>query len=120
MNLYLDDNRAGAALAALLQKAGHQVVLPADVQLAGASDARHLAFAIRNGLVVLTADRIDFWELHDLVCASGGSHPGILVVRYDNDAKKDMKPKHVVTAVGKLEQSGLVLTDQIVVLNQWR
>ncbi len=90
MNLYLDDNRSGDELAALLVKAGHQVVRPAEVSLAGASDARHLEYAIRTNLAVLTADRIDFWELHDLILTAAGSHHGILVVRFDNDAKRDM------------------------------
>lgn len=120
MNLYVDDNRADPALAAFLRKAGHAVVRPADVGIAGASDARHLEHAIRNGLVVLTADRDDFWELHHLVQTSGGNHPGILVVRYDNDPKHDMKPNHIVAAIGKLEASGIALVNQVVVLNHWR
>ena len=120
MNIYLDDNRADRKLAGLLGKAGHAVILPSTVGLAGVSDARHLEHAIRNGFAVLTADREDFWELHQLVLTSGGTHPGILVVRYENDPKRDMKPKHIVTAVGKLASSGMVTTNQVVVLNQWR
>lgn len=120
MNLYLDDNRADRRLAALLRRDGHTVVVPADVGLSGASDARHLDYAVRNLLVVLTADRDDFRELHDLVVNSGGSHPGILLVRFGNDPKKNMRPRHIVAAVAKLERSGLPLRDQIIVLNQWR
>jgi predicted nuclease of predicted toxin-antitoxin system len=119
MNIYLDDNRADRRVAGLLGKAGHGVILPANVGLAGVSDARHLEHAIRNDAVVLTADREDFWELHQLVLTSGGAHPGIMVVRYDNDPKRDMKPKHVVTAVGKLVRSGMSTANQVVVLNQW-
>jgi predicted nuclease of predicted toxin-antitoxin system len=120
MNLYLDDNSANPMLVAMLRRAGHTVAVPADVGLSGASDARHLDSAIRATRVVLTADRDDFRELHDLVLNSGGSHPGILLVRYDNDPKKDMKPRHIVAAIAKLERSGLPLRDQIIVLNQWR
>jgi predicted nuclease of predicted toxin-antitoxin system len=120
MNLYLDDNRASAPLANLLRKAGHHVLQPADVNLVGASDPRHLEHAIRSQRAVLTADRRDFWDLHELVLTSGGSHPGILLVRYDNDPTRDMKAKHIVTAIGKLERVGLDLHNQVVVLNQWR
>jgi hypothetical protein len=120
MNLYLDDNSDDLVLAALLRKAGHAVGRPVDFGLAGASDARHLEQAIRIGLVVLTADREDFRDLHGLVRTSGGSHSGILVVRYDNDPKRDMKPKHIVAAIGKLERSGVSIVNQIAVLNQWR
>ena len=75
MKIYLDDNRIDPALVGLLKKAGHRVVLPADANLAGASDARHLMNAIPQDLVVLTADRIDFGELHRLVQACGGRIP---------------------------------------------
>jgi predicted nuclease of predicted toxin-antitoxin system len=120
MNLYLDDNLSIPALAATLQKAGHQVVRPADAHLLGVSDARHLEFAIRSRLVLLTADRNDFRELHDLVQASGGTHSGILLVRFQNDVKRDMKPKHIVRAISKLQKACYQLTNSIVVLNQWR
>jgi predicted nuclease of predicted toxin-antitoxin system len=120
MRSYLDDNRAGKKLLGLLQNAGHLVVCPADVGRRGVSDARHLEYAIRESLVVLTGDREDYWELHDLVLASKGAHPGILLVRYQNDTRRDMKAKHILAAVGKLEQSGVTIVSQIVVLNHWR
>ena len=41
-------------------------------------------------------------------------------VRYDNNARRDMRPKHIVSAVGKLERSGMVLVNELVILNQWR
>jgi predicted nuclease of predicted toxin-antitoxin system len=120
MKIYLDDNLDDLTLATLLLKAGHVVVRPADAGLVGATDTRHLTHAVRQGLVLLTADRDDFRDLHNLVLAVTGSHPGILVVRYDNDVKRDMRPKDIVTAVGKLERSGLVLANVLVILNQWR
>jgi predicted nuclease of predicted toxin-antitoxin system len=120
MNIYLDDNLSDRTLAALLVKAGHAVVRPSDIGLTGASDAVHLERAIRERRVTLTSDRDDFRELHQLVLTAGGSHPGILVVRFDNDPTRDMKAKHIVTAVGKLERAGLALQDQVVILNHWR
>jgi len=120
MRIYLDDNLAARLLAALLQKAGHEVVRPADVGLVGKSDAVHLEHAIRHGLLMLTRDRRDFRELHQLVLTAGGTHPGLFVVRYDNDPTRDMKPKDVVSAIQKLEQSGLETANQLITLNQWR
>jgi hypothetical protein len=120
MNLYLDDNRAGPRLAGLLVKAGHTVVRPAEVGLSGAWDPRHLEHAIRMGLAVLTADQEDFQDLDRLIQIAGGRHCGMLVVRYDNDPRRDMKPQHIVAAVGKLERSGALLANQVVILNQWR
>jgi predicted nuclease of predicted toxin-antitoxin system len=120
MNLYVDDHLTAPGLAGALRRPGHTVVRPTDAQRSGATDARHLEYAILQGLVVLTADRRDFWDLHDVVRASGGHHPGILIVRFDNDRTRDMKPKHIVRAIGNLEQAGIDLRDQITVLNHWR
>lgn len=120
MRLYVDDNLIDKTLVAMLQKAGHAVVVPKDVGLAGASDARHLEYGICSSLVMLTEDSSDFQDLHDLVLTCGGRHFGILVVRLDNNPTKDMKPKHIVTAIAKLEASGLPLDNQLIVLNNWR
>jgi predicted nuclease of predicted toxin-antitoxin system len=120
MKIYLDDNWANKALVEMLRKAGHTIVLPAEVGLRGASDARHLTCAIGAGLATLTADSEDFLELDALILSAGGTHPGILVVRFDSDPRHDMKPKHIVAALANLEQSGMNITSQVVVLNQWR
>ncbi len=120
MNIYLDDNLTERTLAALLVRAGRTVVRPADVGLTGAKDPRHLNHAVRAGLVFLTADDDDFRDLHDLILGAGGIHPGILLVRYDNDPKRDMKAVHIVRALRRLEQAGLDTTSQLVILNHWR
>ena len=59
-------------------------------------------------------------ELHHLVLTAAGTYPGLLVVRYDNDPTRDMKPKDIVSAIRKLEQSGLDTTNQLITLNRWR
>jgi predicted nuclease of predicted toxin-antitoxin system len=120
MKIYLDDNKADAALARSLRKAGHLVVRPAEVGLTGVSDPRHFQHAIQAGLTVLTGDREDFHELHDLVLTSGGSHSGILIIRSDNDPKRDMKTRHILVALQRLERSGVPLESQLLVLNHWR
>jgi predicted nuclease of predicted toxin-antitoxin system len=120
MNLYLDDNIDDTLLATLLAKAGYTVVRPADANLTGAPDPRHLDYAIRESRLLMTRDHEDFQDLHELILMASGIHPGILVVRYDNDVTRDMKPKDIVTAIRKLEQAGLDPTNQLIVLNHWR
>ncbi len=120
MKIYLDDNLADPTLVGMLKKADHDVVLPRDVGLGGASDPRHLEHAVRQGLIVLTGDHEDFEDLDLLIHASGGSHPGMMIVRYDDDPKHNMRPKHIVAAVGNLERSRFVMTDQVAILNNWR
>jgi hypothetical protein len=120
MNLYLDDDTAKAVLATLLRKAGHQVVIPAGVGLSGADDAEHLLHAAQQSLVVVTGNHDDFRVLHLLVRATQGRHPGILVVRRDNDPSRDMKDRDMVRAISKLEAAGIPIENELHVLNHWR
>ncbi len=120
MRLYLDDNILDKKLALLLQKAGHQVSLSTQMGMAGRSDPRHLELTIRQNLVLLTCDHDDFVDLHELINSSGGVHPGILTVRFDNDLKRDMKPRAIVAAIRKLEAAGPPISNQLHILNHWR
>jgi predicted nuclease of predicted toxin-antitoxin system len=120
MNLYLDDNTTEDKLVALLRRDGHTVVLPVAVGLSKVSDPRHLTYAIINGHVLVTRNHKDFKELHDLVRSSTGTHPGILVVRLDNDFPRDMKASHIASAIGKVERAGVPVANEIIILNHWR
>ncbi|HYV37533.1 MAG TPA: DUF5615 family PIN-like protein [Gemmataceae bacterium] len=120
MKFYLDDNLAGRKLETLLANAKHVVVRPQQANLAGATDPAHLTYAIGAGLVSLTRDWEDFEDLHKLIAAAGGHHPGIVAVRFDNDRRHDMKPKDIVKALGKLDRSGMVMLNEYVILNHWR
>jgi predicted nuclease of predicted toxin-antitoxin system len=107
-------------LAARLQSAGHDVVLATDVGLASVNDARVLAWAVAQGRPVLTRDHEDFADLHDLVMAVRGHHPGILVVRFDNDPRHNLAERAIATALENLGSSGMAVADNIHVLNHWR
>jgi hypothetical protein len=120
MNLYLDDDSAKAALAALLRKAGHQVVIPASVSQSGVDDAEHFLHTIRHSRVLLTRNHDDYRVLHLLVIAAGGRHPGIFVVRRDNDPTRDMKDRDIVRAIANLETAGAPIESELHVLNHWR
>ena len=76
--------------------------------------------AIHAGRVVLTHDYDDFKLLHDLVVLTGGHHPGILVVRRDNDPTRDMSPRAIVRAIQNLTAGETVIPDSFHVLNHWR
>jgi predicted nuclease of predicted toxin-antitoxin system len=120
MNLYLDDNINKGRLADRLRKAGHQVVLPATVGLAGTTDTRHFLHALEHNLALITKDHDDFFVLHRIVRAAQGHHAGILAVRADNDPRRDMKDADVVRAIRNLEQSGAPIANEFNVLNHWR
>jgi predicted nuclease of predicted toxin-antitoxin system len=120
MRLYLDDDSASTLLTRLLRKAGHDVLLPADVGMAGEDDAVHLAQALRERRVLLSHNHHDFENLHNLLILAGGRHPGIFVVRKDNNPKRDLNATGIVRAIAKLMAAGVPITDQFTVLNHWR
>jgi predicted nuclease of predicted toxin-antitoxin system len=120
MNLYLDDDTAERRLVTLLSNAGHVVVVPASVQLSGASDARHFIYAMQHALVLVTRNHDDFLDLHEVIRTGHGTHPGILIIRFDNDPMRDMTPRHIVTAIARLVSAGVPLENQVYILNHWR
>lgn len=120
MRLYLDDDTVNPLLIRLLRKAGHDVLLPADIGQVGSHDAIHLANAIRLDRAALTGNHKDFVPLHDLVMTARGHHAGILLVRRDNDRNRDLKPAGIVRAIGKLLAGGVPIADNLHILNLWR
>ena len=120
MNLYPDDDSADALLVRLLLADGHDVQVPLQVGLAGDDDPVHFMHAIRTGRVLLTHNLDDFKLLHELVTLLGAHHPGILVVRKDNDAARDLRPRGIARAIRNLESGGVTIPDQFHILNHWR
>jgi len=120
MNLYLDDDTVDKLLIRLLRRAGHDVLTPSEVGLSGKHDPVHLAHAIERDRVFMTMNYEDFEELHDLIMTAEGHHPGILIVRKDNDRRRDLTPSGIVQALANLKATGVELCDGVYVLNHWR
>ena len=120
MRLYLDDDTADRRLMALLTYAGHVVVVPAGVHLSGAPDTRHFIYAMQHSLILVTRNHDDFLDLHEVVQTAHGTHPGILIIRFDNDPTRDMTPRYIVTAIARLISTGVPLENQVYILNHWR
>jgi predicted nuclease of predicted toxin-antitoxin system len=120
MRLYLDDDSAAPLLLRLLTQAGHDAVRPADLGMSGADDPVHLTCAIREERVMFTGNYEDFEDLHDLLMQARGHHPGILVVRRDNDPRRDMTPRGIVHAIARLLAANIPIPDQFIILNHWR
>ena len=106
MNLYLDDDSAAVLLVRLLTADGHNVAVPDPLGHRGWADPAHFLWAVQNGRVLLTGNHKDFEPLHLLIVGTGGHHPGVLVVRNDNDPKRDLDAKGIVRALRKLVKSG--------------
>jgi len=120
MRIYLDDDSAHGLLAVLLRKTAHDAQTPHENGLSGAPDPVHLTHAIREDRVLLSQNYDDFKHLHDLLMVGRGHHPGIFMVRKDNDPKRDMGPPHIVRAIRNLLRAGVAIPDQFTVLNHYR
>lgn len=94
--------------------------MPIEVDLAGAGDPLHLAHAIRDGRVLITGNHDDFQDLHGLLMEGRGHHPGIFVIRRDNDPRRDLTHRGIVVAIANVVSAGIPLADQFVILNHWR
>src|SRR5262249_33506457 len=120
MRIYLDEDIASALLPRLLRKAGYDVQVPSDAGLGGRLDPEQLAHAIREDRVSLTRNYRDFEALHLLLRVAGGHHPGIMVVRRDNDPSRNLSPRDIVRAIHNLEGAGIPVVDEYHVLNHWK
>jgi len=120
MRLYIDEDSFSAALVGLLKSAGHDLVIPNEFGLRSATDPIQLIKAIVEDRALLTKNHDDFVDLNKLVIACGGHHPGILVIRSDNDPRRDMTERGIASSIGKLDRSGVPIRDAVHVLNHWR
>lgn len=120
MRFLVDENLCDRSLESRLRAQGHDPVLAIDVGLLAVADPRVLIWAIDQGLAVLTRDSKDFEDLHDLIMAAGGHHPGMLIVRFDADPRHNMTERAIGIAIGKLGSAGVPIADRIHVLNRWR
>lgn len=120
MKLYIDDDTCASALIVLLRKAGHDVVIPADIGLAGSHDAVHLLRSVTDGRVFLSRNYKDFDPIHELIRGCSGNHTGIILIRQDSNPRKKMSFKAIVTAIGKVEQAYSDLANELITLNDWR
>lgn len=56
----------------------------------------------------------------DLLMETQLHHAGILVVRHNNDPKRDLTPSGIVRAIRNLLAANIPLRDNYVILNHWR
>jgi hypothetical protein len=120
MRFLIDENTSAPRLAARLRVQGHQPILAQDVGLLSASDPRGVDLGDRPCLARPDRDNKDVQDLHDLIMAAAGHHPGLLVVCFDDDPRHNLSDRAIAAAISKLESSGVPIADQLHVLNQWR
>jgi predicted nuclease of predicted toxin-antitoxin system len=120
MRFYLDDDSVHTDLVRILGAAGHDVLVPHRIGKSGAPDAIQLTISIHEDRVLLTGNHDDFEDLHKLVLQAKGRHAGILVVRSDNDARRDLSIRGIANAIRKLLNANIPVANEFIILNHWR
>jgi len=120
VRLYLDDDVASRLLANLLRNTGNDVQLPSEAAISGKPDPVHLTYAIGEDRICITKNYEDYLILHNLIRRAQGHHPGIIVVRQENDPTRDLTARGIVRAVRNLAAAGVSTRDEYIVLNHWR
>ena len=120
MRLYLDEDSSSTSLVQSLRRERHDVETALESGLRGAWDPIQLIQAIQRNRVILTRNYCDFEDLHNLLAVSGGKHPGIIVIRRDDDPRRNMSVRAITRAIGKIEAANLELANQYVILNPWQ
>lgn len=120
MKCYVDDDLDSDLLLQLATAQGHELISPRKAGLRGTRDATHLAFAVGQGVPILSGNTGDFEALHELAQALRGRHFGILLVYGERDARRQMKAAQIVSALTKVENSQQSLVNELIVLNRFR
>ncbi|PSN08500.1 hypothetical protein C7293_30160 [filamentous cyanobacterium CCT1] len=113
--MLLDEDSQAKHLVSLLKMAGHDVWTINEAGIGGALDDVVLDYAAQQGRVLLTRNCDDFLDLHQAT----PTHAGILAVYQDAEPAKNMSYQAIEIAIGNLETSGVPITNQFIVLNQW-
>ncbi len=77
--LYLDEDLMDQALVAALRARGIDVITATEAGMLGCSDSEQLDYATRQGRVLYTFNRGDFYRLHIPYLIEGKSHRGIIL-----------------------------------------
>ena len=120
MRVYLDDDLDSNLLIGLLRKDGHEVISPRAAGTRGIKDNEHLNFATSHSAVLVTANALDFVQLHDECITGQLEHPGILIVYRENNPSRDMNYHQIAESVTRIEKSGVPLANAFHNLNFWR
>ena len=115
LRLLIDEDTQSRLLIRLLRETGHELTTVSDVQMEGRPDRDVLAYACSKNLIILTRNARDFYMLHE----QNPEHPGILAIYHDKEPAKNMDYKSIVKAVSNVQNNGLELSRQFIVLNAW-
>lgn len=114
--LHLDEDAEAHALVRALRDRGGDVSTTSEGGLGEITDAAQLAWATREGRVLLTYNAADFCRLHGEKLQAGGHHAGIIVAEQQRLPVGEMM-RRVLRLRGALDATAM--RDRLEFLNRW-
>jgi uncharacterized protein with PIN domain len=99
----------------MLRVDGHDVLTVGEAGAIGIPDASVIELARAQQRILLTRNCDDFLTIHQ----ANSEHSGILAVYQDADPRKNMSYVAIVKAIANLQDTGLCLQGQFIVLNRY-
>lgn len=81
IRLYLDEDSMEPGLVRALLARGINVVTAAQVDQLGCDDEEHLDYSTKQGRVLVSFNRADFYRIHTKWLSAGRIHGGIILVK---------------------------------------
>ncbi len=106
---------ASRRLVEMLRADGHDILTIGEVGVTGILDSSVMELARVQQRILLTRNCDDFLTIHQ----ENAEHSGILAIYQDTDPMKNMSYAAIVKAINNLENTGLSLQGQFLVLNQY-
>jgi predicted nuclease of predicted toxin-antitoxin system len=115
LRILVDEDTQARRLIEMLRADGHDVLTIGEAGVTGIPDASVMELAKVQQRILLTRNCDDFLPIHE----ANPEHSGILAIYQDADPMKNMSYTAIVKAINNLQNTGLSLQAQFIVLNQY-
>jgi hypothetical protein len=116
IRLYLDEDSMAHALVTALRARGMDVTTALDDGMLNRSDAEQLDHATRQGRVLFSFNRRDFYQLHMQYMARGKVHAGIILAGQQQYSVGELMRRILRLSAAK---SAVEMQNQVEFLNHW-
>ena len=116
IRLYCDEDSMRHALVAALRSRGLDVTTALDDDMVDRTDGEHLEHATRQGRVLFSFNRGDFYHLHTEYLTQGKTHAGIILANQQQYALGDLMRRILRLAAARYPKE---MRNQIEFLSAW-
>ncbi|MBW4506953.1 MAG: DUF5615 family PIN-like protein [Scytonematopsis contorta HA4267-MV1] len=113
--MLVDEDTQARRLVEMLRADGHDVLTIGEAGVTGIPDASVMELARVQQRILLTRNCDDFLAIHQ----ANPEHSGIIAIYQDADPMKNMSYTAIVKAINNLQNTGISLQAQFIVLNQY-